>query len=138
MPSASRLRIRVATRPARRRTAAGAAPAQLRGGVSLPPNRLQREVVPVHRQVVLQLVERQACPASAPQVGHLELARAPDALDVLDVRVDEPPNSLILDEVLDAGEYVVVLANPDDRSRVLRRLRLLRLRLYFPAAHAVH
>src|SRR5207244_2481372 len=96
--------------------------------LSLAANRLQREVVVFHRDVVLELVERETRAAAAAQIEHLQLARGPDALDVLDVRVHQPPDGLVLDDVFDAGERVVVLADPDDGSRVLRRLRFLWLR----------
>ena len=106
---------------ARSRTATGIDPAT-DADATVPPDRLQREVFVLHRHVVLELVERQPRPAAAAHVGHLELPRGPDALDVLDVGIGQPAHDLVLDEVLDPGERVVVLAHPDDRPRVLRRL----------------
>src|SRR5581483_9911241 len=73
-----------------------------------PSNRLQREVLFFQRDVVFELVERQARSAVATQVGHLELPRRPDALHVADVGVGEPPHDFVLDEVLDARERIVV------------------------------
>src|SRR3954463_2347061 len=83
-------------------------------GTSRPADRLQREIFLFHRHVVLELVEGQPRPAAAPEIGHLELAGGPDALNVLDVAVVQSPHRLVLDEVLDPRERVVVLADPDD------------------------
>src|SRR5438128_2303404 len=102
-----------------------------------PANGLQREVLILERNVVGEPVERQTRTASSSQVGHFHLPRRPDALHVLDIGVIQPPDDLILHVVLEPGERVVVIANPYDRLRVLRRLRLLRPRLDPPARRPV-
>src|SRR5215510_11812239 len=56
----------------------------------LPADGLQREVVVFERQVVFDLVEGEARDAAALQVGHRQLARRPDALDIGDARVVQP------------------------------------------------
>src|SRR5262249_56541896 len=104
----------------------------------LSPDGLQREVFVFERDVVFELVEGQLRAAAAAEVGHLELARGPDALNVPDVGVVQAPHRLILDVVLETRERVVVLAHPHDGSRVLRRFRLARRRLDLPARRAVH
>src|SRR5207244_10846596 len=65
---------------------------------SLASDRLQREVVLLHRRVVLQLLERQARAAAAAQVGHFQLPGRPDALDGLNVRILQPANNLALED----------------------------------------
>src|SRR5262249_4143191 len=109
----------------------------MRRDTLLPPDGLQREVLVLQRDVVFQLVERELRAAAAAEVGHLELARGPDAPNVPDVGIVQAANGLVLDVVLDARERVVVFPHPHDRARVLRRLGLARGRLDFPARRAV-
>src|SRR4051812_6434162 len=80
------------------------------------PDRLQRELLVLQWQVVLQFIQREARPAAAAHIRHLQHASSPDALDVLDIRVRQAANELVFRIVLDPGESVVVLADPDQRT----------------------
>ena len=90
--------------------------------LSLPPDRLQREVLVLQRHVVLQLVERQPRAAAARRsvISSCRAVQMPCTFWMS--RVVQPADQPVLDVVLDPRERVVVLADPDDRSRVLRRL----------------
>jgi hypothetical protein len=98
---------------------------------------LEREVLVLHRHVVLQLLEREARPATRPEVGHLEPSGRPDALHVGHVSVVQPTDRLVLDEVVEAGKGIGALSHPDNGSGVLGRFALLGHRLHFPARLAV-
>src|SRR4029453_11106617 len=50
----------------------------------LAPERLQREIVVIQREAVLEFFERQSRAAVPFEVGHLHLAGRPDPLHVLD------------------------------------------------------
>src|SRR5581483_10585397 len=81
--------------------ASAAAIIQSRQPVLLAADGLQCELVILHRDVVLQLVEREARAAAAPEVRHLEDPRGPDALHGREVQIVQPAHDLILDVVLD-------------------------------------
>ena len=68
------------------------------------------------------------------QIGHLELSRRPDALDVLDRGIRQPLDDFVLHEIIEPREHIVVLSDPGDRARVVRRSAPLRCHLDLPAA----
>src|SRR5215212_525506 len=117
---------------ARSTVAASAVRVGRRAITLLPANCLQREALFLESDVVFELVERQPGAAAAAQIHHLELLRRPDPLDVLDVRIGQAAYDLVLDQAFNPRERVVVLANPDDRLRVLGALCLTRRRLDLP------
>src|SRR5439155_23626640 len=132
-------RIRAAThRPTLRARRRRAAAAPVQPAWLLPPDRLQREVFVLQRHVVLQLVERQTRAAVAAQIRHLHLPRGPDSLDPLKIAVRQTPDDAMLEVVLDARHGIGVLADPENRSRVLGHFGALRRRLNLPDWRAVH
>ena len=70
----------------RRLTAASSRQSSQRTSVSLlAPQGLHGEIVILHRDVVFQLFHAQDGAAVAAEIGHLQAARSPDALDIVNV-----------------------------------------------------
>src|SRR5882762_6880729 len=94
----------------------------------LPPESLHGEIVVLHGNVVFELLQAQDGAAVAAQVGHLEDTGSRDTLHAANTSLVQTAYELVLDEVLVLCRDVIVLAYPDSREGILRRLALARTR----------